>query len=528
MLLWTIVACYVTAEEKRYAYDRDEDGFIAQALEDGTDCDDSDPDIHPGAFESCLDGVDSDCDGFACPPRQDIYMGDIEPSLEGNVGQLFGTSSTLVDFNQDGYLDLVTSEPLANNRRGIVQVVFGPLRREDSVQEGIMEIISDEFLELHLDTTLDSNGDGFDELILVAHSEQAGRQEAQTHFLMVTDWYPGQDRYTSEIATTLFASSWKDYTSPEEEEVEVDLDELYLGGADNGGDHDGDGLDDLLVFAPYNGESGKVYLVTEPLEEVNSLSTVDVSIDVATTPDIEAFGSFGGRGPDINGDGIPEVVVGSKGYDLPIASQNLQYEDVGGAFLFMGPLEGTQSVADADHSISGTYTEAPLANAVSAGDTDGDGYEELALYIQSGAGDLAIFRHFDEEVLFASQSSDVYIYGGFSTEITHEFAESILHYDVDNDGLDDLVLAATTEPSFDGWDAVGLGSTYLFYGPVSGVQSPDHAAARWYAGEGDWVLAPPLVGNLDGNEHTDMIMPYVGDNQTGSRIYLLTDAFRDL
>ena len=527
MFVLTIIACYITADEKRYAYDRDEDGFIAQALENGTDCDDSDPDIYPGAFESCLDGDDSDCDGFDCPPRSDIHMGSIEPSFEGDVGQLLGTNSTLVDFNRDGHLDLVTSEPLANQQKGVVQVMSGPLHEDGSATGDVMQIVSDEYFELHLDATLDSDGDGFQELILVGHSEAAGRLDAQTHFLLVTDWYPGQTRTTTDVTTTLFASNWKDYSS-EEEEVEVDLDELLLGGADNGGDHDGDGRDDLLIFAPYNGNSGKVYLLTEPLPEVASLSTVDVFIDVESNSAIEALGSFGGKGPDINGDGIPEVVVGSRGYDLPISTQNLQYEDVGGAFLFLGPLEGIQSVGDADHRISGTYTEAPLTNAVSAGDTDGDGYEELALYIQSGAGDLAIFRSFDEDVLFASQSSDVYIYGGFSTEITHEFAESILPYDVDNDGHGDLLITATTEPSFDNWDAVGLGSAYLFYGPVSGVQSPDHAAARWYAGDGDWVLAPPLIGKLDADEHADMLMPYVGDPDTSSRIYFLSDAFRDL
>jgi formylglycine-generating enzyme required for sulfatase activity len=42
--------------------DEDEDGFIASTYPEGIDCDDSDPDIYPGAPERCND-KDDDCDG---------------------------------------------------------------------------------------------------------------------------------------------------------------------------------------------------------------------------------------------------------------------------------------------------------------------------------------------------------------------------------------------------------------------------------------------------------------------------------
>lgn len=49
--------------------DYDEDGYISVACEGGTDCDDSNPLVHPNAIEICGNGVDEDCDGrdTICP-----------------------------------------------------------------------------------------------------------------------------------------------------------------------------------------------------------------------------------------------------------------------------------------------------------------------------------------------------------------------------------------------------------------------------------------------------------------------------
>ncbi|MBN2493341.1 MAG: thrombospondin type 3 repeat-containing protein [Deltaproteobacteria bacterium] len=44
--------------------DADGDGYISDECEGGTDCDDSDPTINPGAYDYCGDGIDQNCDGF--------------------------------------------------------------------------------------------------------------------------------------------------------------------------------------------------------------------------------------------------------------------------------------------------------------------------------------------------------------------------------------------------------------------------------------------------------------------------------
>jgi hypothetical protein len=54
-------------------WDMDGDGHEDE-LCGGDDCDDSDPTIHPGAEDVCLDGVDRDCDGIVDGP---MLMGDV-------------------------------------------------------------------------------------------------------------------------------------------------------------------------------------------------------------------------------------------------------------------------------------------------------------------------------------------------------------------------------------------------------------------------------------------------------------------
>jgi len=531
MLLWLVLGCYITGDVRDAGYDRDGDGQMS-SVAGGDDCNDNDPEIYLGAFENCTDALDSDCDGLDCPLRTDIDLDAREPFATGTIGEQFGTYSELVDFTGDGVLDMVFSVPLADGGLGRVIVIPGPIDGDSIGSGDWMEIVSDDHIELHLDAVTDMFGDGSLQLVLTATRyfdgvTGGGGWASQNFHYVVTDFEPGE-LYTSQLDLRFTGGLWQDYED-EDERLEADYDELLIGGVDNVGDQNQLSGDDILIRVPYNFEGGGAQLYT-PDAGVSAAAGNTTAFRVAPGAPFELFGDIGGRGPDINGDGIPEILLGSSDFDLPIeSSTDLFYTDVGGIFIFEGGVIADQDSNDAIFRISGAYSEAPIADAASIGDTNGDGYEELGIYIRSGGGDLAIFREFDEEESqYLAQSSDVYIYGGFAADITSEFSEAMNTHDVDGDGLQDLLVSAPTEPRLEDWQATGLGAAYLFYGPVSGVQSPDHAAARWRAGVDDWVLAPPLIGDLDQDMLPDLVLPYVGDEDEEGHIYFLSDAFSGL
>jgi hypothetical protein len=103
--------------------DRDGDGYCAMA-DGGTDCDDGDPSVHPGAQERCGDALDQDCSGD--PDDADLDgdgavdaacggadCDDLDPSIHPSADELCGDTVDQdcsgdpddADFDSDGWVD---------------------------------------------------------------------------------------------------------------------------------------------------------------------------------------------------------------------------------------------------------------------------------------------------------------------------------------------------------------------------------------------------------------------------------------
>jgi len=109
--------------------DNDKDGFTDIAC-GGTDCDDMDPGIYPGAEELC-DRKDSDCDG-SIPYNEFDYDGDGFSACSGDCDDsdvlIYPTESTIcspLDSACNGTVKLMWHEPIANSDGSVLTDLAG-------------------------------------------------------------------------------------------------------------------------------------------------------------------------------------------------------------------------------------------------------------------------------------------------------------------------------------------------------------------------------------------------------------------
>jgi hypothetical protein len=147
-----------------------------------------------------------------------------------------------------------------------------------------------------------------------------------------------------------------------------------LGGYTSATDFDGDGYTDLLVGATgttdIGDRAGAMYLFSGPL--VGELTVEDATAVFfgASAGDEAGMGSAAG---DVNGDGVPDLVVTA-------VNSNESYVNAGAVYVFYGPVAGEYLMTDADVTILGDSRQAALGYSVlGLGDTNNDGFDDIAI-----------------------------------------------------------------------------------------------------------------------------------------------------
>ena len=252
------------------------------------------------------------------------------------------------------------------------------------------------------------------------------------------------------------------------------------------GDINADGIDDLLVGAPFAGrprrpvdKSGAVYVIFGRQDLTGTIDLADgppaeLGRTITGPANASLFGDSIATG-DINGDGTADIVAGAP-FAEDTRSPKVTY-DTGAAFVLFGgtalPASIDLAAGDFDAAVFGAEGPDELGDAVAAGDLNGDTIGDLVLAAEAadgpgnhrdGAGEVYVFfgsRDFSGRFHIESGDQDVTIIGAGSPDT---LGFSVAAGDLDGDTTDDLALGARLA---DGPDNARhrSGEVYVLFGP---------------------------------------------------------------
>lgn len=308
---------------------------------------------------------------------------------------LLGDSMTTGDINGDGIRDLILGAPFAGREPGAphggprtelgeVYAVFGSKNPESVVhiperQEDVTVVGPEQYSELGDATAAgDVNGDGIDDLILVGEA---------------ADW---PDRANVGVVYVVYgAEDLGGLLETAEDQQDVTIvgrtADDALGFCATSGDVNDDGIDDILLVAQRgegfgerntSGEGDLIFGSGDLKDTIDVLkSDQDVTIAGAHANDLLTSCS---AGHDVNGDGVGDILLGT-GFAAP----DLSRDGAGEAYVIFGRKDlpaGVDLATDADVLLIGVEQRDRLGSAVSAGDLNGDGKEEILLTAPDAGG----------------------------------------------------------------------------------------------------------------------------------------------
>ena len=330
----------------------------------------------------------------------------------------------------------------------------------------------------------DVNGDGYADVVVGARLYDNGETDEGRASL-----------YLGSSAGLQAAAAWT---------AEGDQAGAWYGNSVSGaGDVNGDGLDDVLIGAPYhdNGENDEgrasLYLGTSTGLEASPAWTAESNQGGTGTGGGAAFGwSVSGAG-DMNGDGRGDVIVGARYWD---GGQT----DEGRAFLYYGSGQPALPGTESDWSVESDQAGAQHGYSVAgAGDVNNDGYDDVLVgaftYDGGQTDEGAAFLYLGSPTGPAATAA----WSGESNQANAGYGRWMAGIgDVNGDGFVDVAVSAH---QYDGGE-VNEGRAFVYFGSASGLG----AAAAW---TGECNVASASFGNslsgagdVNGDGFADLIV----------------------
>jgi hypothetical protein len=549
--------------------DEDGDGYGSPALAypacsqpygtvtEGTDCNDANSNVHPGAIEEC-DGDDDDCSG--------------EPDL-GYVAIWY------TDDDGDGYGDGKDAVQTCDPDPSWVAIPGDCDPANADAHPGATEVCnafdddcdgqllfcgySGEYLLADAPTKLTgSTGDDAGRLVDAGDLDGDGDEEIVVATLYANGL--GGGGYVVRGPPPLGETELRDLV-----EIEGSSNTYGAGRSIGTGDANGDGLEDVVFGAPYGPGGNEAFVIFGPVTD--SMELVDADVDLQGDD-----GTYTGHGSDlgdVNGDGVADATIGA-------------YYTSGGRgtiFVVYGPLdEGTFDLDDADGIHEAGESNGYCGRVVRSGaDVTGDGIGEILapapyasvagpssglVYVIEGPadgetdlgddayatlfgaapnglagqdvalGDVDGDGRFDPIVgsPYAGPGSVAWVSGDRTGEIdlddgdgvltgtpSSDFGMNVDAKDIDGDGRAELLVGAPTAS-----DGPASGATYLFYAPIFGTIEAEDAGAVFYSESNGVELGTGVAfADVDGDSSTDIVIGAPSERSGGSQagaVYVLS------
>ncbi len=434
-------------------------------------------DVNGDGYDDIIVGAYGNDAGGSSAGRAYVYWGGSTVDTTADVtltgaatGDLFGSCvASAGDVNGDGYSDIIVGAyryDAGGNDVGRAYLYLNSLVGFDIPDEWFTGAAAGDYLGFSAANAGDVNGDGYDDVIVGAISNDAGGTDAGRAYI-----YYGGPRMDATPDVTLTGAAAGDY---------------FGTSVASAGDVNRDGYCDVIVGAYGNDVGGSlagrayIYYGGPAMD-----ATADVTLTGETAND--EFGFCVAGAGDVNGDGYSDVIVGAFHNDAGGT-------DAGRAYIFVGSSAMSTTPAV---TITGQVASALLGECVAgAGDVNGDGYDDVVVGAPwSGYGSAYVYfggasMNGTADVIWSGESS-----GDF-------FGNSVACAgDLDGDGYDDVIVGAPNN------DAGGesAGRVYIYRGGPGMRETPDVTLTG--AAAGDYFgFSVSGAGDVNGDGYNDFIV----------------------
>ena len=457
----------------------DQDGFIEQCflpenyIQQGGDCDDSDPEVYPEAMDELEDMQDSNCDGV----EEGLSAGFYDYFVYGeNIWDEFGMTATDGgDFDGDGlgdFLFVSENNDLGGTDAGQIYLMSGlgfgvsnTLSLALASYTLLGERIYDGY-EMQAVGIPDLDGDGKGEIWVSAPNHDGNGNNSGRVYLI----------YGSDLTSGTLASNSLYWDGAASEELAG----WSLGAA---GDLNGDGVVDLYSSAPRatvggQPQRGEVYLFWGDqltggmVSDAGSVLVGETAYDWAGY-EVEPVG-------DVNGDGLEDILVGAPRNDEAASLAGKVYL-IGGAVW--GSFVERNLQLSSMKFLGGENLDEAGMTLSSVEDLEGDGLPEVLIGAPNASEETGtVYLYFSSSLsgpgTFELEQADWILHGSNVGDLMGAQISSF--GDQDYDGLGDFWVGAPgMDLDFDDIEH-DRGAVYFFSGAdvTHGLASKDDASLR--------------------------------------------------